>query len=74
MDAQIKKLRKLVKFCREQGVLSVKTSEIELSLAPAALFPKVDNVPHGTSETIETDEMAPEDILLWSAPGVEPNA
>lgn len=74
MDDKIKNLRKLVKFCREQGVLSVKTAEIELTLAPAALFPQVKNVPRETSDAIETDEMSPEDVLLWSAPGVEHNA
>lgn len=69
MDTDLKKLKKLVLFCRKNGVLSLKQGEIEISLSPAAMEPE-----SVTPQTTEPDaplkpEYAAEDMLFWSAPG-----
>lgn len=72
MDADHKKLKKLVKFMREQGVLTLKMDGIELNLAPQAILP---DKPTRDSDT-ETESPAPQfseaDALFWSSPGFVP--
>ena len=75
MDADLKKLKKLTKFMRDNGVLSVKTAEIEMSLAPQALFPveQAQQVEADTSSDIISKPLyTDQEILLWSSPGHNP--
>jgi hypothetical protein len=74
MDADIKKLKKLVKFMQKEGVLTFKTQEIELSLHHTALFPKENQRDTNSTESIEKEksQFTDEEILLWSAPGFDP--
>lgn len=70
----LKELEKIVKFCRKNGVLTLKNSEIEVTLTASEPMesyykrrkkaqPQDDN----QSDTIETDEYTDEQILMWSA-------
>jgi len=73
MDKDIKKMRKLVDFMRKQGVLTLKTQEMELSLSPLAVFP----VEHLEGEPVTKEpspipEMSDLEIALWSSPGAIP--
>lgn len=72
MDADLKKMKKLARTMRKEGVLVYKTPEIELSLSPSAVF-KEEAEPRAQSDSPdnETDPnaLSPEDILLWSAGG-----
>jgi hypothetical protein len=80
MDADLKKLKKLTKFCRDNGITSVKLAGIEMSLSPASLFPG-DEHKHSPETSLISDaatgaDLSPEEqqeqalsTLLWSAPG-----
>lgn len=68
MDDTLKKAKKLARFMREQGILSLKTQEIEMALSPQAIFPKTPD----TSKDQELESPDPMDTLLWSAPGLDP--
>lgn len=68
MDETLKKSKKLVKFMRDQGVLSLKTQGIELCLSEQALFPK--KARPTPAEELK-DDRDPMETLLWSAPGLE---
>lgn len=70
MDAQLKKLKKLTKFMQSNGVLVMRTPEMELELHPSALF-RDEKRPIEATQASEDlrPEFAPEDLLLWSAPG-----
>ena len=80
MDADLKKLRKIVKIMRSEGVLHLEMSGIKLSVAPGALeFKDETKSPPTVSSTdsqIEAALPSPEEMLFWSAPGffpAEPN-
>ncbi len=73
MDADLKKIKKLVTFMRKQGVLTLKQADIELSLSPASLqmdfddhMPKVETINESELKS-PYDET---DMLFWSAPGL----
>jgi hypothetical protein len=75
VDKEIKKMRKLVDFMRKQGVLTLKTSEMELSLSPIAMFP----VEHSEEHNSDSNKIHPSlkpiselDLALWSSPGYIP--
>jgi hypothetical protein len=62
----IKTLKSIVKIMRNEGVLSLKTSEIELTLAHEALLPK--SAPLNTQKEFqESDGMTQEDLLFYSS-------
>jgi hypothetical protein len=71
MDADIKKLKKLTAFMRKNGLLSLKTGDIELSLSPLAIDmgsergALEEQPPNPPNQEPLTDM----DVLLWSAPG-----
>lgn len=74
MDADIKKLKKLVKFMQKEGVLNLKIPEIELQLAASAIqHPDTDVPDTATTEQPIQDQYDPEEVLFWSAPGISPN-
>jgi len=75
MDADLKKMKKLARTMRNEGILVYKTPEIELSLSPSAVFKEENRAPLHDSQTnneIDTDSLSAEDVLLWSA-GVASN-
>jgi hypothetical protein len=76
VDSELKKIRKWVQFMRKEGVLTLKSQGIELSLAPHALFPDSATpeapIPLSSESAPAASEAFSEDqILFWSAPGSE---
>lgn len=77
MDADLKKLKKLVNFCRKQGISSIKINDLEFHLSPMVprgtksqsaarakaeeLADKIENIPN---ETPLTEEQ----VLFYSVP------
>ncbi len=75
MDADLKKLKKIVKFMQKEGVLEYKTSDIALSLSPLALFKEEKSLDSHKeeAETLKpTHQYTDEEILMWSAQGFVP--
>ncbi len=68
MEDTLKKIKKLTKFMRENGVITLKSAEIELSLAPQALQLKTKPDPT-SAEDPKTDAPSMEEVLFWSSPG-----
>lgn len=66
----LKELEKIVKFCRKQGILSLKHSGFEISLSPSALFPTKPNKETGSDDIKVNDAFSPEDALYWSSAGI----
>lgn len=69
MDDSLKKLKKLSEMMKKQGILVYKTPEIELQLSPSAI--SLESSEPETNKPLKTEELTPEQILLWSAPGSE---
>lgn len=70
MDDSTKKLKKITKYARENGLLSVKMDGIEITLSPNALF-HVEH-PKDNDEEIESSpepNLEGDALALWSAPG-----
>ena len=66
-----KELKKLTKFCRDNGIQTLKHGEFEINFASSALFPKEDVKQDDEKITTEgsfTDEQA----LYWSVTGIDP--
>lgn len=66
-----KELKKLVKACRELGVLHYKTPEIEFTLSHDAPI-KVNKSEQtftsaNDSKDFESDSLTPEELMFWSA-------
>ena len=83
MDDDLKKLRKVTAFMRKQGVLRVKTAELEIELSPAALThgeEPTEHLPPTLSEPQVPREPTDDeralglpagglDLIDWSSPG-----
>lgn len=69
MDTEIKKLKKLTKFMQKSGVLSLKTSDYEITLTPQSLFQEEKALTPDSPIQEDPPEFTAEDLLLWSAPG-----
>jgi hypothetical protein len=69
MDADAKKMKKLARIMREQGILSYKTKDFEITVSPAALFP-VEQLPNNQQSADHPIDspVDPMEALLWSAP------
>lgn len=76
MDADLKKIKKLTAFMKKQGVLSLKLPDLELNLAPAAVFHKETNsLPQADeSEANALPQFSEEEALFWSSPGIQPES
>lgn len=72
MDNDFKKMKKLIKMMRNEGVLHMKQGEIEISLSPGALFPKNDVSSSNDSINVQTD-FTDDALIDWSniAAGIE---
>lgn len=72
MDADIKKLKKLTKFMRANGILTWKEGNFEIVLSPQALFPRpkppAPPTPEEQKKTFEQQQEANLETLLWSSP------
>lgn len=71
MDIQEYTLPQLTKFMRKQGILSIKTPQLELTLSPAALFPEQSKASESfeaptQSPTNTQPELTEEQILFFS--------
>jgi len=82
MDADFKKIKKLVRLMQKEGVLNLKIPNLELSLSQDAVlrFEPTEKKAHSRDEAPQENkaepEYTPEDILLWSSQGFmesEPN-
>lgn len=64
-------LKKIIKFCRENGINSLKHGDFEVTLSPASHFPAKDKPADTTategSSAINFAEMTPEQIMFWSS-------
>lgn len=72
MAVDPKNIKKLIRAMRQEGVLRLKTPEIELELAPEAIQPKHVAQALETQETNAEPKYTEEDVLLWSSPGYVP--
>lgn len=62
MDA--KEIKKIIKLCKDQGVLTFKSNELEFTLSPDVIKKSKEVL----NDKIEQDpKMNEEDVLLWSA-------
>lgn len=74
MSLDLKSIKKLIKLMRSEGVLNLKTSEIELSLSQDHLEQAPSGVPIlelDTATAPQSPTFTEEQILMWSAPGLE---
>lgn len=67
----LQELEKIVKFCRKHGVLSLKTTEFDISLGPierpeSYYKRRKNNQETSSNDSIESDELTEEQILNWS--------
>ena len=66
-----KALRKLVKVCRELGVLHYKGVDFEFTLSPEAPMKVKKNDKSFTStddgKDFQSDSLTPEELMFWSA-------
>lgn len=73
-------LDKLVKFCRKNGITSLKSGEFAMELAPSALFPESNykkkknlEAVSSHSEVLTENEFTEQDALFWSSAGIPEN-
>lgn len=67
----LKELEKIVKFCRKQGILTLKHAGFEIALSPSALFPPKPTKADPNSDQIKVeDQFSAEDALYWSSAGI----
>ena len=62
-----RKLAKLVKFMRKNGVLEYKTPELALTLSPLSLFPHKELAEVAPDKPMAMPEFTEEQLLMWSA-------
>ncbi len=76
MPADSKTIKKLIKLMQKEGVLKLKTQEIELELSPKAATPVLKTKLEVESPEPKSQQYSEEQILMWSAPGFDsiPNA
>ena len=74
MDAEYKKLKKIVSFMKKEGVLNYKSPSFEVSLSPMAIRPNEAaadiQTPEPESNRVD-NQYSEQDALFWSAPGSE---
>lgn len=79
MDAELKKLRKLVKFARKEGISSLKIGEIAFNLELSAKTPSKKSAPKiGSDKSLPEEspvenipaeqQFTEEQVLFWSVP------
>ena len=70
-DPEFCMLKKLTRFARSNGIVSLHINGISFTLSPAAIFPTADKstVSDSLPSTPDSPGLTEEEILLWSAPG-----
>lgn len=73
MDENIQKIKKMTKFMRANGILKLKSGDLELELSPQALFQKPEKpepklTEKQQSEQTQNIEEQQKAVLLWSSP------
>lgn len=71
MELDTKKLKRLTKFMRSQGILKLKQGDIEIILSKQAIFPKkpaAAPTPAQEKQNALDLEQATLERLLWSSP------
>lgn len=63
-------LKKLTKFCRQNGILSIKSDGFELVLSPTSLFPSTNKQPEDNADPKIEGAYTDEEILMWSSAGI----
>jgi len=78
----LKQLKALLKLMRNEGVLSLKTADVDIQLSPEALLPN--KTPANTQNQTETESdnpyvnfpdgvLTPEQLMFYSAGGLPEN-
>jgi hypothetical protein len=70
---KLKELKKITKFCRENGINQLELDGFKLSFSPAALFPEKPQKETEESSELKEEMLSPEAILLWSANQMQPD-
>jgi hypothetical protein len=68
MDADLKKIRKLAHLMQKEGILSVKSPDLEIQLSPVAMFyepASKQELPGESKENLAPD-YTEDQILMWS--------
>ena len=77
MDPKL--LKTILKIMRENGVLHLKTADVELTLSPDSLFPNKQDKVHQDQSEIPTDNpfvdfpsgmLTPEQLMFYSSGGM----
>ena len=66
----LKELKPLVKFAREQGILTLKMAGVELAFSPDSMFPekkKKTEEPEAPAPQTAEENFTEEQILMWSS-------
>ena len=66
MDADIKKVKKLIKIMRAEGVLSLKLDKIELSLAREAILQSEVDTDQNDQKIVTEDQYTMDDLINWN--------
>lgn len=73
----VQDLKKIISFCRKNGITRVKMDGFEIELHPTALYPESDYKKKKASEEspqtdalLETEKYSEEDLLFWSSAGI----
>lgn len=66
MDVELKKLKKLIKLMRSEGVLELKQGDLVISLSTNSLFPKKTEIVTDDNPAIES-QYTDEDLIDWSS-------
>lgn len=69
MIKDLGELQKILKLCRKQGVTEIKLGDVSISFGP---LPKKAQDAADDLDEPETDELTPEQLIYFSAGGVEP--
>lgn len=73
MDQDLKKIKKLTAFMKKEGLISLKSGDIELELSVATAFHvEQADLPPESPATPEKPQYTDEELLMWSAPGYVP--
>lgn len=71
MDTELKKIKKLVLLMKREGILVIKSKEIEIQLSPVAFDLTPAKQTEDSTKEITNTEQDRDSLLFWSAPGNE---
>lgn len=71
---KVTELKKLIKFCRENGLSELKYGDFEVKLSPASHFPGERTASDDTPSIPKDQLISEEDVLFYSVAGLPPEA